>query len=209
MAIPENYKPTAKFVEAGVAYTAYADIGWSIDQMVAEGYIELSALATPVTDVSELVAAYVILRDAKTALNRETKEKVSDLDESMKVIEDDLHKFLKSTGQESAKTAAGTFFTKTNRMVGNEDRPKFMEFVSGLLLTSMNDLGAVNAERYVGEQGDANWAADMKILAADDAFAFFGAALPKTVITEYMDEHADTPPPGVSHTTQTVIQIRK
>ena len=68
-------------------------------------------------------ARYIKLRDFKEAKEKEMKENIAKVVAAMDSIEAEFMTFLNQTGQESAKTASGTFFKRvtTKCSVGDWD----------------------------------------------------------------------------------------
>lgn len=60
-------------------------------------------------DATKLVKAYIKIRDAKAAKQKEFDEEVAKLDESLATIQAELLAICKETGQDGGKTAAGSF----------------------------------------------------------------------------------------------------
>lgn len=74
-------------------------------------------------DANKLVAAYIKMRDSKTALTREFETKVSEIEEQMELVEQALLEICKSTGQDGGKTTHGSFTrtVKTRYWTNNWD----------------------------------------------------------------------------------------
>jgi len=103
-----------------------------------------------------LVERYVKLRDAKTKLANQTKEKVQVLEEAMAKIEAVLLQQFNADGIESVRTAAGTAYKdpKTFATVGDWDA--FLGFVKekGLWQLLKHDVVKKAVEEYRAENDD-------------------------------------------------------
>jgi len=77
----------------------------------------------------ELTAKYIALRDFKAKFKAEYEAKVERITNRMDEIEAEMMGFLNATGQDSAKTASGTFFKKTSTNSKVADRDAFLSFV--------------------------------------------------------------------------------
>lgn len=77
----------------------------------------------------ELTAKYIALRDFKAKFNAEHEKKVARITARMDELESEMMGFLNATGQDSAKTASGTFFKKTSTSSKVADRDVFLSFV--------------------------------------------------------------------------------
>lgn len=64
---------------------------------------------TQAFDADKLVRVYIKIRDAKDALTREYDAKKAELDEQLKLINNELLEICKATGQDGGRTAHGTF----------------------------------------------------------------------------------------------------
>jgi hypothetical protein len=76
-----------------------------------------------------LVDRYVKLRDAKTKLANQTKEKVAVIEEAMAKIEAVLLSQFNEEGVESVRTAAGTAYKDNKTFATVGDWEAFLEFV--------------------------------------------------------------------------------
>ena len=77
----------------------------------------------------ELTAKYIALRDFKAKFKAEYEAKAERITNRMDEIEAEMMGFLNATGQDSAKTASGTFFKKTSTNSKVADRDAFLSFV--------------------------------------------------------------------------------
>lgn len=80
-------------------------------------------------DASKLVKAYVKMRDAKAALEREYEEKINDLSEQMGIIEHELLEICKSTGQDGGKTEYGSFTRTVKTRYWTNDWDSMFTFI--------------------------------------------------------------------------------
>ena len=81
------------------------------------------------TQADNLSAKYIALRDFKDKIKTEMDEKLGKVNAAMDKIENEMLTFLNQTGQESAKTASGTFFKKVTTSAKVADRDVFLQFV--------------------------------------------------------------------------------
>ena len=66
------------------------------------------------TKVDDVVAAYIKLRDKKTALERKHKEELAPIKENMEKVENWLQRRLLEEGVQSFKTSQGTAFLQSS-----------------------------------------------------------------------------------------------
>lgn len=79
----------------------------------------------------QMVGAYVALRDKKKELDDAHKVKMAPLHEAMEQLEGGMLAMLNSTGQENAKTKAGTVFKTTEVSATIADKDVFRRHVIG------------------------------------------------------------------------------
>lgn len=79
--------------------------------------------------ISELVEAYIKLRDRKAQIKAEYDGKVALVQEKIDKIEAVLLKAFQDTGMESVKTEAGTAYKTTRSTASVADRDVFMQYV--------------------------------------------------------------------------------
>lgn len=77
----------------------------------------------------ELAKRYRLLRTFKAKVQEELDEKIGKVKAAMDAIENEMMTFLNQTGQDSAKTADGTFCKKTTTSAKVADRDVFLHFV--------------------------------------------------------------------------------
>ena len=77
----------------------------------------------------ELTAKYIALRDFKAKFKADYDARAERITSRMDEIEAEMMGFLNATGQDSAKTASGTFFKKTSTSSKVADRDVFLSFV--------------------------------------------------------------------------------
>ena len=80
-------------------------------------------------DASKLVKAYIKMRDAKAALEREYEEKINDISEQMGIIEHELLEMCKSTGQDGGKTEYGSFTRTVKTRYWTNDWDSMFTFI--------------------------------------------------------------------------------
>lgn len=103
----------------------------------------------------ELTAKYIRLRDFKAAVESESKEKLARIKEHLDTIEAEMMTFLNATGQESCKTALGTFFKKTSQTAKVADRDAFLAYVMEheAIQFLTNHVSADAVKEFVAEHG--------------------------------------------------------
>ena len=77
----------------------------------------------------QVVEAYVATRDEIAVLNKQHKEKIAVMDELQTKRVKWLQEKLDESGDESAKTAHGTYFKKKTEYVGVNDMDAFITFL--------------------------------------------------------------------------------
>lgn len=107
------------------------------------------------TQADNLSAKYIALRDFKDKIKTEMDEKLGKISAAMDKIENEMLTFLNQTGQESAKTASGTFFRKTTVSAKVADRDIFLQFVMQNEATNFLEsrVNKTAVEEYVAENG--------------------------------------------------------
>lgn len=75
------------------------------------------------------IGQYVALRNKVKTIKDRHKEELAPYNDAMEKLEVLLLEALKSTGQDSAKSGAGTVYKTTKRTASLEDADAFMEFV--------------------------------------------------------------------------------
>lgn len=81
------------------------------------------------TDIGDLIAKYVALRDKKAEIEKAQKEQLARFKTVMDKIEALILDHFNETGVESARTPAGTAFKSIKSNVRVDDRDAFMAFV--------------------------------------------------------------------------------
>lgn len=87
--------------------------------------------------IDQVIAAYIKLRTQKDELKKKQSEEMKPLTEAMYKLETYLQKTLQESGQQSAKTAAGTAFLQTDTSVGIEDWDAVLSFIQANDLLAM------------------------------------------------------------------------
>lgn len=80
-------------------------------------------------DVQTLVDKYVQLRDKKSELDKQHKDKMAKYNEALKELESRLLDQLNTLGVESARTPSGTAYRSIRSSVRVDDRDAFISFV--------------------------------------------------------------------------------
>ena len=103
----------------------------------------------------ELTAKYIALRDFKAKFKAEFDEKTARITARMDEIEAQMMGFLNATGQDSAKTASGTFFKKTSTNSKVADRDVFLDFVirEGAINFLENRVNNTAVTEYIATHG--------------------------------------------------------
>ena len=84
---------------------------------------------TVVTNLDRLVSVYVKIRDKKTELAVEFKEKEKELDAKLDTLKAALLEHCKATGIESVKTASGTFWRTQKKRFWTSDWEAMSRFI--------------------------------------------------------------------------------
>lgn len=119
--------------------------------------------------LSELVAHYISMRDAKASLKAEYEEKLAPIEDKLNKIEAKLLEVFEQTGMESVKTDAGTAYKSTRTTVSVADRDAFMEFVKSGDHWSMMEIRAAKTavEQYRAANDDlppgVNWRSEVVV----------------------------------------------
>jgi hypothetical protein len=82
-----------------------------------------------VLGLDRLVSVYIKLRDQKNELRRELEEKEAELDNKMNVVKKALLEHCKTTGAESVRTAAGTFYRSIKSKYWTSDWDAMNKFI--------------------------------------------------------------------------------
>lgn len=131
-------------------------------------------------DINKANAAYLKLRDIIDAKKKEHKAEIKVLEEKQDKILKWLHKELDATGQESARTVAGTAFKATKDSVRIGNKTEFTDF----LMQEIEEKGA-------------------------DALYLLTLSANKNSMKEYMEEHEGELPPGINYEKWIEVQVRK
>lgn len=106
--------------------------------------------------VDELTAMYKRMREIKSAMEKEHKERTAKVNKGMKHIEARLLQFFEESGQTSAKTVHGTPYISLRETYSVADREVFLDWVkeneAWELLESR--VGKAAVEAYKDEHGD-------------------------------------------------------
>lgn len=119
--------------------------------------------------VDELTATYKRLREIKSQMDKEHKERVAKVNDGMKKVEAMLLQFFEESGQTSAKTEHGTPYISLRESYSVADREVFLDWVkeneAWELLESR--VGKAAVEAYKEENGDLppgiNYSAERKV----------------------------------------------
>ena len=84
-----------------------------------------------VIDAEKVNGQFIVLRDYINKLEEKHKAELKPWKADLEVLKGKLQAFLEATNQESAKTAAGTFFLTTKRSASLSDAAEFRRFVIG------------------------------------------------------------------------------
>ena len=80
-------------------------------------------------DVQKWIGQYVAVRDAKKRLEEEQSKAVKDYADILNMLEGKLQAFFTETGQDNAKTGAGTAYLSTTYRASIADKQVFTNFV--------------------------------------------------------------------------------
>lgn len=80
--------------------------------------------------IDEVIAAYVKLRDQRDELKKQQASALAPFNEKLYKLEVWLQRQLQDSGQQSAKTPAGTAFLQTDTSVTVEDFDTVLKFIS-------------------------------------------------------------------------------
>ena len=80
-------------------------------------------------DVQKWIGQYVAVRDAKKRLEEEQSKAVKDYADILNMLEGKLQAFFTETGQDNAKTGAGTAYLSTTYRASIADKQMFTNFI--------------------------------------------------------------------------------
>ncbi len=108
--------------------------------------------------LDELISKYIALRDRKSTLKREFDQSVEKIDAALTKMEAILLKTFQDTGQQSAKTEAGTAYTAERTSATVADRDAFMGWVMDdpeeRMMFLENRVSKVAVEQYKSATSD-------------------------------------------------------
>lgn len=81
------------------------------------------------SDASKLVQAYVKIRDARDMKQRQMEQEISELNEQLGVIEQELLEICKTTGQDGGKTSFGSFSRSVKTRYWTSDWDSMYKFI--------------------------------------------------------------------------------
>lgn len=139
--------------------------------------------------LDDYVSAYRNIRDAKTKLTRDYKDKCGELDEQAQALLKEIRRMLDELGVESIKTKFGTAFKTTKDFVNVAEIEDFRKF----LCMQATDGNADAAEKL------------LEVF----PFQFFTKAISKEAVKQFMKDGDGATPDGVKYDEQIEIQIRK
>lgn len=80
-------------------------------------------------DMGKLASAYIKIRDAKSALNKDHKVKEDKLKSQLKMLENQMLKFMNENNTDSLKTEAGTMYRQMDVMPSGANWAEFYAWV--------------------------------------------------------------------------------
>lgn len=147
------------------------------------------------TDIEQLTALYVKLRNAKKDIDEQAKAKTSPLVAAMDAIEAHFLAKFQELGVDSVKTGSGTPYTSNKSSVTVADNDAWLSWVIGRALEALPQL-----------QVEAREALRAAMLESG-AFAFLEARAAKTAVEAFLEETKQLPP-GLNRRVETVINVR-
>jgi predicted GTPase len=136
---------------------------------------------TIMADIDKVLKAYIVLRDKLDTIKKRQKEELADLEEKQAKLLAFLQKKLEEFGSDSLKVnGVGTVFKAKKSSIKIADKKEF----SAWLMQQIEAQGA-------------------------DALGILTLSANKTSVLDYMDEHEDALPPGISYTTWIEAQVRR
>lgn len=110
---------------------------------------------TTQTKADDLVAKYIKLRDFKDRVDSEYKAKLSQINDAMDNIEQNMLTFLNESGVDSAKTPFGTFFKRTSTSARVADWDVVLQFIMDNDMTNMLEkrVSKSAVEEYIAING--------------------------------------------------------
>lgn len=131
-------------------------------------------------DVKRAVKVFLALRDKMDALKKAHKEELKELKEKQTQLGMYIQKAMDEQGVESMKTEGGTAYKTKKDSVTVQTKAEFMQFI----LDRIEEEGV-------------------------DGLYYLTSAASKNAIKEWMDEHNDTPPPGIKYDQFYEVQVRR
>lgn len=119
--------------------------------------------------LDEVIQKYIALRDQKTDIEREMKEKVAEIKAKMDKIEVKLLEKFQALGTDSMKTKSGTAFTSRKTSATIADAEAFFQYVKENEEWGLADIRAnkTAVAQYKEEHGDipvgVNWREEITV----------------------------------------------
>ena len=191
--IDSDGNPTSHILEALRAQ------GWSDSLMEQHGVATGGESQGVTVNPDEEVSRYLALRDEKTGLENETKEKKKAIVEEMTQIEQTLGGVLTQMNQTSMSGELGSFFWTEKSFVSVPDHQAFLEWFCTQLAQSFIDKGFVHADNKDALVAEAT---------NHPVFAFLTKAVSKDTVSEHIKETGEVPP-GLKWDRAQEVQVRK
>jgi hypothetical protein len=150
--------------------------------------------------LSEILGAYIAIRDNIAKESREFEESKKDQKDQMGKLETYLKKTMLEMGTDSVKAAGHTAFRTFKDSVKIDDKPEFKLAISTGITGTLVALGLV-------AESDASGFAEA--ISSAETFDLLTLQANKTNCKSYMADHKGLMPGGVGYFKEDVVQIRK
>jgi len=150
--------------------------------------------------LSEVLTAYINIRDDIAKESREFEESKKGKKEQMGKLEAYLKKTMLEMGTDSVKAAGHTAFRTTKDSVKIDDKPEFKLTIATGMAATLVELGLVEADSAVGFA---------EAISSAESFDLLTLSANKTNCKSYMADHEGLMPDGVGYFKEDVVQIRK
>jgi hypothetical protein len=151
-------------------------------------------------NLSDVLTAYVNIRDNLAKESREFEESKRGQKEQMGKLEAYLKKTMLEMGTDSVKAAGHTAFKTYKDSVKIDDKPEFKLAIATGMADTLVELGLILAESSTGFA---------EALSSAESFDLLTLSANKTNCKSYMADHEGLMPNGVGYFKEDVIQIRK
>ncbi|MCP4088697.1 MAG: hypothetical protein GY746_02745 [Gammaproteobacteria bacterium] len=160
--------------------------------------------------IDKLLAAAINLRDYKTKLDREHKEKVKDLKPSQEKLELAMQAVMNEAGVDNMKVrGVGTVFTTKKDSVTATDKEKLQRFLATKMLLKLQGYHYQTQQGEWQPEGEADLEEHIDRILDSGAFDLLTVAPNKTNCKSYMENNEGHMPDGVEYYQEVVVQFRK